>query len=300
MKHQMMVVQFSILTESINFGAEIEAYRWKWTMQTINNLSKTLTADIAKIMVYDHWGFLTNLACTRFPDDAEISDQSLSFVLYRFEEQAWQRIREWDGSGSFKTFLAVLASRQITDFVRSRFGCHRPPAWLQQKKDAIWQKTFRLYTVEKYKRKQAIEVLVDDNSEMSRDQLEEIVNTVYSKCSNQALFDMTDTMANHKVALPSVDSDTPDNNQLTEVLVEYIQSNHSSTNTITDNTTKDLLNHLKLQISCSDEDRLLLRLKFCEGLPAKQISQMLHFQGSLNTRMNVLIDDFRSVCNNLE
>ncbi len=279
----------------MNFDAETEVYRWKENMQTSNNLSKSLTADVAKKMVYDHWNFLTNLARKRFPDDTEISDQALSFVLYRCEEQAWQRIRKWDGSGSFKTFLAVLASRQMTDFVRSRFGCHRPPVWLQQKKDAVWQKTFRLYTVEKYQRKQAIEVLVADNSELSRDQLEKIVNTVYSKCSSQTLF----SKANHSAELLSADSVTPnDNIQLTEVLVEYIQSNHSSTNTIASNTTKDLLNHLKLQISCSDEDRLLLRLRFCEGLPMTQISQMLHLQSSLYTRMNVLIDDFRSVCNN--
>ena len=118
---------------------------------------------------------------------------------------------------------------------------------------------------------------------MCRDQLEEIVNTVYSKCSNQALFDMVDTLANHHtVALPAVESDTPDNNQLTEVLVEYIQSTHSSTNTITDRTIKGVLNNLKFKISCSDEDRLLLRLRFCEGLPMKQISQMLHLQASIH------------------
>ncbi|MEE9425987.1 MAG: hypothetical protein V3V18_13580 [Methylococcales bacterium] len=270
-------------------------------MQTKKNTKNTLTSETAKNLVFDHWNFLTSLARKRFPNDSDMGDQALNFVLDKLEENDWKRIRGWDGAGSFATFVAVLATRLMTDFVRSRFGYHRPPTWLQEKQDVMWQKAFKLCTVDKYERREAIEILCSESSEMKRNAIEEIVHTVYAKCTKQARFSEGNVGIDQIVESSSTDNIMPENidindKQLIEVLVEYIQSDTTAVDVIADNTVKDLLNHLKSHIEMSDEDRLLLRLRFCEGLKIKEISQILHLKGNPYKRINGLIDDLRSAC----
>jgi DNA-directed RNA polymerase specialized sigma subunit len=270
-------------------------------MQTIKKSRNTLSSEIAKNLVFDHWNFLTSLARKRFPNDNDLGDQALSYVLDKLEEDDWQRVRGWDGCGSFATFVAVLASRLMTDFVRSRFGYHRPPTWLQEKKDVVWKKAYKLYAVDKYERREAIEVLHSNFSEMTRIKIEEIVNTVYSKCTKQARFSEGNIGIDQIVESSSMDNTMPENieinnKQLIEVLVEFIQSSEDTIETIADDSVKGLLNHLQSHISMSDEDRLLLRLRFCEGLQIKEITQMLHIDGNPYKRINRLIDDLRNAC----
>jgi DNA-directed RNA polymerase specialized sigma24 family protein len=268
-------------------------------MQTIKNASNPLTSEAAKNLVFDHWNFMTSLARKRFPNDNDLGDQALSFVLDKLEELEWQRIRGWDGCGSFATFLAVLTTRLMTDFVRSRFGYHRPPAWLKEKKDVIWKKAFKLCTVDRYDRREAIEILRSDTSEMDTEALEEVVNTVYSKCLKQARFSEGNINIDQVEESASGDDEMQDqvnNKQLIEVLVEYIQSDDRTANASADDTIRDLLSHLKSHISMSDEDRLLLRLRFCEGLKINEISQMLHLEKNPYKRINGLVEELRNAC----
>ncbi len=268
-------------------------------MQTNNNTSNALTSEAAKNLVFDHWNFMTSLARKRFPNDNDLGDHALSYVLDKLEELEWQRIRGWDGCGSFATFLAVLTTRLMTDFVRSRFGYHRPPAWLKEKKDALWNKAFKLCTVDKYERREAIEILRSDASEIDTEALEEIVNTVYSKCLKQARFSEGNIGIDQVEESASEEEDMQDkvnNKQLIEVLVEYIQSDDSTTNASADDTIRNLLSHLQSHINMSDEDRLLLRLRFCEGLKINEISQMLHLESNPYKRINGLVEELRNAC----
>ncbi len=264
-----------------------------------NNNNNTLTSETAKELVFDHWNFMTSLARKRFPNDNDMGDQTLSYVLDKLEEQEWQRVIGWDGCGSFATFLAVLVTRLMTDFVRMKFGYHRPPTWIKEKKDVYWERTFKLCTVDKYERREAIEVLCSGRSEMSREEIEEMVNTVYSKCTKQARFSEGNIGIDQIEESSSADDGMQDyvnNKQLLEVLLEYIQSEASTADTLVDDTTKDLLSHLTSHITMSDEDRLLLRLRFCEGLKVNEISKMLHLESNLYKRINGLIDDLRNAC----
>jgi hypothetical protein len=268
-------------------------------MKTINNSSNTLTSDAAKKLVFDHWNFMTSLARKRFPNDNDMGDQALSYVLDKFEELEWQRIRGWDGCGNFATFLAVLTTRLMTDFVRSKFGYHRPPTWLKEKKDVLWQKAFKLCTVEKYDRRETIEILCSEVPEMSRDKLEEIVGTVYAKCIKQARFSEGNIDIDQIEEPASMEEDTQeniDNKLLIEVLVEFIQSDTKTVDTLADGTIRNLLGHLNSHINMSDEDRLLLRLRFCEGLKINEIRKMLHLEGNPYKRINGLIEDLRNAC----
>ena len=268
-------------------------------MKTINNSSNTLTSDAAKKLVFDHWNFMTSLARKRFPNDNDMGDQALSYVLDKFEDLEWQRIRGWDGCGNFATFLAVLTTRLMTDFVRSKFGYHRPPTWLKEKKDVLWQKAFRLCTVEKYERREAIEILCSEVPEMSRDALEEIIGTVYAKCIKQARFSEGNIDIDQIEEPSSMEEDMQkniDNKLLIEVLVEFIQSDTKTVDTLADGTIRNLLGHLNSHINMSDEDRLLLRLRFCEGLKINEIKKMLHLEGNPYKRINGLIEDLRNAC----
>lgn len=259
----------------------------------------TLSAEEAKKLFFEHWDFLTRLARKRFPNDVDMGDQAMSYVLDKLEEQEWQRIRTWDGKGSFATFLGVLVSRQMTDFVRSRFGYLRPPVWLKEKKDPAWQQAFKMFAVAKLERQEAIESLCATLSHMNRDKVEEIVNVVYAKCTKQARFSEGNIGIELVEEVPSPDDEMQEalnNKQLIEVLLEFIQSEADTTDDLNDENIKELLSRLRTQLDMSDEDRLLLRLRFCEGLKVNEISQRLHLKGNLYKRINGLIENLKSAC----
>ena len=86
------------------------------------------------------------------------------------------------------------------------------------------------------------------------------------------------------------------NKQLIEVLLEFIQSEADTTDDLNDENIKELLSRLRTQLDMSDEDRLLLRLRFCEGLKVNEISQRLHLKGNLYKRINGLIENLKSAC----
>ncbi|MEE9345630.1 MAG: hypothetical protein V3U88_08485 [Methylococcales bacterium] len=270
-------------------------------MQSTINSRQTLTSEAAKKLFFEHWNFLQSLASKRFPNDSAMGEQALNYVLDKLEEHDWKRVKCWDNNSSFATFIAVFATRLITDFVRLKFGYHRPPAWLLKKQEDEWKKAFKLCTVDKYERREALEILYSEASTMNRSEIEDIVNTVYSKCNKQARFSEGNLALDQIIEPLSKDNPASEqsniyNKQLIEVLIEFIQSDEVSFKAIADDTLKDVLNHLKSHINMSDEDRLLLRLRFCEGLKIKEISQILDLEGNLYKRINGLIDDLRRAC----
>jgi DNA-directed RNA polymerase specialized sigma subunit len=90
--------------------------------------------------------------------------------------------------------------------------------------------------------------------------------------------------------------DKINNKQLIEVLMECIQADDSQADEPVDESIKDLLGDLKTRINLSDEDRLLLRLRFCKGLKINEINQMLQLEGNLYKRINGLIEELRNAC----
>lgn len=256
-----------------------------------------LSTEAAKALVFDHWLFLQKLARRRFPDDDNMAHQAQDFILEKLQENDWKRVQSWQGQGKFTTFLAVLAGRLMTDFVRARFGHRRPPAWLQAKKDPIWHDAYRSLMIERYEREETVGILQTRYPEFEDIQIRQLVATVIGHCTRQPQF-REETVSMEAVgesesgeSLPEQQL-MPDQKELMEILQHYIQGETESVPAAV----APLLDKLKAKIHLDDEDRLLLRLRFCEGLKMPAITKMLNLTGDPYKRINKLIRQLQQAC----
>ena len=255
-----------------------------------------LAPQEAKRKVLEHWQRLDALAKRRFPRDENLAHEGLLYVMDRLEAESWRRVRAWQGLGQFLSFLTTLAARLLTDFTRVRFGHLRPPQWLDQKQDPLWDAAYRLLAVEHYPAHEAVEWLLGGYPERERWFIEEIVSTIRRKCRIES---QPVEGAQHGNMNQVDESLAPDgqliikDKEMSEALQAYL---HGESEAPTSPRVSELLSRLREHLHLTEEDRLLLRLRFQDGLSIQAIVRLLHLQGDPYKRMNKLIAELRRTC----
>jgi len=253
-----------------------------------------LAADEAKRKVLEHWQRLDALAKRRFPKDENLAHEGLLYVMDRLEADGWRRVRAWQGLGQFLSFLTTLAARLLTDFTRMRLGHPRPPDWV--KENPLSYAAYRLLAVEHYAGHEAVEWLLGRYPERERWFIEEVVSTIRRKCRIES----QPVESAHRGNMNPVDEtgapDAPlmiEDEEMSEALQAYLQEESEA---LTSPRVSQLLTRLREQLHLSEEDRLLLRLRFQDGLSIQSIVRLLHLQGDPYKRMNKLIAQLRRTC----
>lgn len=256
-----------------------------------------LSAAAAKSLVFDHWNFLGKLSKRRYYDNENLAHEAFDFVLEKLGANDWQRVRAWEGLGSFATFLATLTSRLMTDFSRAKFGHYRKPTWMAEISDPLWGRAYRLLMVEKYQRQEAIEIL--SVGEPAREPLfiEEVVLTILRKCKHQ--HQTKEPMAPLDQIEEQISTGSEPDQELSikdEEMMDAVRghlfSGCQSADSL-DPRVQELLTRLNPHLSLSDEDRLILRLRFGDGVKLKDIVGLLHLKGDPYKRINKLIHHLR-------
>lgn len=269
-------------------------------MPKSTKLEIPLTPELAKQLVFDHWSFLGKLSRKRYQDNDNLADEALDYVLDKLEANDWQRVRSWEGLGKFATFLATLTSRLLTDFSRAKFGHQRKPTWMSELKDPLWDRAYRLLMVEKYERREAIELLLV--CEPSREQwfIEEVVMTIFQKCHRQHQ-SKEQNVSIDQVEEQSAFGSAPDEElsikekEIMEAIQYYLFSG-SETDESVDPRVQELLSRLNQHLDLNDEDRLILRLRYEDGVKLKDIVKLLKLEGDPYKRINKLINHLKQAC----
>lgn len=259
-----------------------------------------MTPEQAKTKVFEHWGHLEAVSRRRFPRNENLSHEGLLYVLDKLEAQAWKRVRAWQGLGQFLPFLMTLASRLLTDFTRERFGHLRKPAWLVEKRDPLWETAYRLLVVEKYARHEAIAQLQLTAPERAGWMIEEIVGTVLGRCRErlgpveqhaviEAAMDTTNGGSDPEAEL-SINDD-----EVLQVLEDYLQASDNPKPPRSPRVA-ELLTRLNAHLHLTKEDRLLLRLRYLEGIKMSSIVQLLHLEGDPYKREHKILRQVRAAC----
>jgi hypothetical protein len=263
------------------------------------SLNLPLDVDDAKQLVFDQWQFLSRLAERRFPNDDNMAQEALLFVLGKLEVDQWKRVRAWEGQGAFHTFLAVLTARLMTDYTRSKYGHHRTPTWVNRKNDPVWTKAYQLIIFQKYSRLDAIEILMASYRGRQRWYFEEMVATVLANnnrpvraIESQVPFDAVEYMSAFEAP-----ENTSNISQkvLLEAVIEYLSNDEDSQ----DNENQEvqrLLSLLNIELSLSEEDKLLLRMRYCDGMTIAAITKALNLKGDIYKRINKLIRHLTNAC----
>ncbi len=249
----------------------------------------------AKAKVFEHWDHLDALAKRRFPKDENLAHEALLYVLKNLEADDWRRVCTWRGVGSFLPFMTTLASRLLTDFTRTRFGHLRKPAWLTEKSDPLWDLAYRLLIVENYTRHEVIERLSLGEPQRERWFIEEVVTTIRRRCPREPQYREQLTEAGAEQADEELSPEGQlriKDKEMLEALSAYLQGDTPS---ITPRVS-ELLARLKGCLHLSEEDRLLLKLRYQEGLKMAAIVKLLNLQGDPYKRLNKLIVQLRKAC----
>ncbi|MFH0342933.1 MAG: hypothetical protein ACHBNF_12560 [Chromatiales bacterium] len=252
----------------------------------------------AKRKVLEHWPQMNVLARRRFPKDENLAHEGLLYVMDHLQANGWRRVCAWQGLGQFLSFLTTLTARLLTDFSRMRFGHPRSPVWLVQKQDPLWDAAYRLLAVENYSPHEAVEWLIGGYPERERWCLEEIVRVIRRRCRiesqpvervevNNAYMDIADETLAPDAQLMIEDQ------ELSEALQAYLQEESEGP---ASPRVSELLSRLREHLRLTEEDRLLLRLRFQDGLSIQAIARLLHLQGDPYKRMNKLIAELRGTC----
>lgn len=257
-----------------------------------------LTPDEAKAKVLDHWYQLDALARRRFPKDQNLAHEGLLYVLKHLEAEDWRRVRTWQGLGQFLPFLTALAARLLMDFTRTRFGHIRKPGWLVEKQDPLWDTAYRLLIVERWARQEAIEQLRLSHPERERWFIDEVVSTIRSRCSDAPQPVAQPVDAGLEQADERCGPDTEmliQDKEMMEALWGYLQGPDDSIPS-SDLRIFEILERLRTFLHLTEEDRLLLRLRYRDGLTIPAIVRLLHLEGDPYKRINKLLAQLRKAC----
>ncbi|MCH9696565.1 MAG: hypothetical protein K0U68_00510 [Gammaproteobacteria bacterium] len=259
-----------------------------------------LSVEDAKKLVFDQWQFLGRLAERRFPNDDSMAQGALMFVLEKLEKDQWKRVRAWEGQGAFHTFLAVLTARLMTDYARSVYGHHRTPTWINRKEDSAWTKAYQLIVFQNYSRHEAVEILSVTFRGREKWYFEDMVATVLAKNNRPA------RPIESQVPIDAVEDtviETPEQaakiseKTLLEAVIEYLSNDQDAQ---TDNQEiQRLLSLLNIELSMSEEDKLILKMRYCDGMSIAAITKALNLKGDIYKRINKLIRHLTNACTQL-
>ncbi|TNC81021.1 MAG: hypothetical protein C9356_10490 [Oleiphilus sp.] len=98
---------------------------------------------------------INKLAERRFGQGA-LAEEAGTYVIEYLSRDDWEKCKSFQGKSQIKTFLYTLSNNALEEFSRKRFGRPRPPTWLQELGD-MWIKLWRSLCLER----QPLPTLVD-------------------------------------------------------------------------------------------------------------------------------------------
>ena len=250
-----------------------------------------LDAATAKDQVFAHWKHLEKMAQQKFPKDENLGHEALLFILQRLEADQWRRIRSWQGKGEFISYITVIASRLLIDFSRQQYGHHRKPLWIEEKQNPFWDQAYHLLVIKNYSRQECIEVLCCSQPQCSQETIEKMVSTIKQKCKLSSRQTHEQNLSLEMCAEPGTTQTAPDQLDLKEldlleILLQFL--NNSSRSSLPERLTAPL-HRLQAVMLLSEEDRLLLQLRYVDGFTMKSIINALNYKGDLYKQYHKLV-----------
>jgi len=247
--------------------------------------------------VFVHWSHLEALCRRRFLKSENLAHEALLHVVDQLEADDWQRVRTWQGAGRFLAYLTTLASRLLTDFQRSGFGYFRKPKWLAELADPEWDRAYRLLIVEGYRRSEALEILLLSETHREAWFFEDVVTRILERC--QARPQPGDReLSLEGTAEPRDESGEVGQEfeiherELVEALEMCLVPPADAGRAPTERVGV-LVERLRPHVCLSDEDRLLLRMRFLDGLNVSAIARMLQLSGDPYKRLERVLRQLR-------
>lgn len=235
--------------------------------------------DDPKQKVFEYWDYINGLTERRFPNDKNLQLEASQYVLDALVAEDYKKVRACR-SHNFKAFLTTVSLNLLAEFWNNQFGRERPNTWLKRQKDPIYQIAYQLLVKNRYSKRETIEILVVNEPERERWKLEEVVREVLTNCpikeeiKGVSLDDNeAEDVADHYASLEE-QFEEENRQALLEVLLGILNGDTNDNDEMA-LAIKELLVHFGKSARLTEEECLVLQLRFSSGLTLEKISQLL-------------------------
>ena len=211
---------------------------------------------------------LEKIAHRRFPNDAGLAEEAFNVALDAVSADQWACLRHYRGDVAEQAFLITVFRNQLEDFYRERFGRLRPPAGISRK-GGVWLDVYQRLIIEQRPMQSVVDQIVDATN-WSESEVTEVVRQVKAQINMRAPRSrpLAPDCDPEPILISTAGDDTPEQQVRKQTLEQTLFSLAS-------------LLFGKRQTTegnwptIDDEDRVLLRLHYVEGLPIAACARML-------------------------
>lgn len=268
------------------------------------------------LILSEAWiGKLDRLANSRFGQPG-LAEEASTYVIDRLSENDWSRCRSYSGQSRPETFVQVLATNLLEEFARKRFGRPRPPAWLQREGE-LWVRLWKMVCLERQLAPSVIERLCS-REQRAPSFIQQAITVIKARlpwCGDSAREIPTSCL------IPEVDDHlSPEQVDLsTEQRLDQAQwedalliihhlldsAGRPSTPPVNSETTSQAITpataqRLQQRLNLDDQERLLLKMVYQDGLKLNAVAQALHIPpyqpGRLLKRLHQRIGTAMQAC----
>jgi len=248
--------------------------------------------------VFQHWDHITALSVRRF-GSTSFAEEAVLAAVDGLSKDDWQRLKNYKGQASFKSYLTVLVVRLFEDFSRKRFGRVRPPAWVKSL-GGVWPKLFVALCLERLGVDWAVEVVHQRDESQTKKKIEEAAFTLLARmpnCGAQTGETTFDDCTENQMAAGTGGSSAGDRSYETKESVQLIEDVFSAIcgedSAIDSKVIQEQFSRLKILLT--SEERLLLKLHFQDGMNITRAGRMLELNRfQVHGKMKRLMERLRA------
>ena len=232
-----------------------------------------MNIDWAKIVFSDTFYARLGAQVKRtFPDDTE-ADEAFNHVLDKLSENNWAKFSGYLGKSSPETYAHTLSTRLIVDYHRKLYGRLRPPAWISKGGD-LWVDIWKELCLDR----DAPEVIVNRYAVTQRDPvtIKHIINTIKTKLPWCGVSDRPVIEDNGEYVDGARAAADPD--EVAEAGAVFVSMLLGDDEGLEDIIAEDVFQAMRAsvaEINLSAQDRLMLRLHFCDGKSFAAIATLM-------------------------
>jgi len=223
-----------------------------------------------------YWETINRMAVRRFGQGALAEEAALA-VIDSLKADDWQRLRAYNETAAFATFIRALTARLLEDFARKRFGRVRPPLWVKTL-GGIWQKLFIALCLERLPVGDAVQVVLQRQTSAGKNEIDEAAYQLLARipdCGKQQGLEVPFEEENplNGTVGNAFSGDPLEERQRKIVFETIFQLILGERDFEVSDFLQQKLN--LLEISLSPEEKLLLKLCYQDGLTVLQAGRML-------------------------
>lgn len=218
---------------------------------------------------------INRMAARRFGEGVLAEEAALS-VIDGLKADNWSRIRTYNQSATFATFVRTLTARLLEDFARKHFGRVRPPLWVKTF-GGIWEKLFTALCLERLPVTEAVEIVLQRQRIAGKNEIEDAAYQLLARIPDcgkhqglEVAYEEKDPSNDEQRVASNFPVEEQQKKELFGAIFQLVLGDNEF------KVSETILQKIaQLEISLLPEEKLLLKLCYQDGLPVAKAGEML-------------------------